>query len=155
MRGSVQIRAGSNVAVVGRNDPDNKLNVNDWNRDNGYDNVGAVPAVVSIIERYFAWRTLSTRQASCLFLGEYFEAPNSVYLLLTDCLWQALIEPLLGQVLCLFCLEQQLYFPNGKRKKEVQKYPKLSYLIFAQEYNALFLGKRLWWELNSCKNRRV
>jgi len=36
-----------NVANVGRNDPADRLNVNDWNRDNGNDNVFAVPVIVS------------------------------------------------------------------------------------------------------------
>ena len=39
--------SGSNVANVGNANPDNGLNVNDWNRDNGNHNIGAVRLVVS------------------------------------------------------------------------------------------------------------
>lgn len=56
-----------NSANVGRNHPDNRFNVNDWNADNGNDNVGAVPAVVSSKIKV-AWRILSILQAFYLFL---------------------------------------------------------------------------------------
>ncbi len=41
------LKGGSNVANVGNANPDNGLNVNNWNRDNGHDNVFAAPLVVS------------------------------------------------------------------------------------------------------------
>lgn len=49
-------KVDSNVANVGRNNPDNPLNVNDWNADNDNDNVWAVPAVVSGIK--VLWQVL-------------------------------------------------------------------------------------------------
>jgi len=79
-----------NSANVGRNDHDNQLNVNEWNAENGNDNIGAVPAVVSrrkiLFSADFAWRILSIRQAFCLFPEVLFEALNIFYLLLKDCL---------------------------------------------------------------------
>ena len=68
---------GSNVANVGNADPDNGLNVNDWNRDNGNRNVGAVRLVVSRKKESnlvsSAWWHESSHQASCLFLAKLLE----------------------------------------------------------------------------------
>lgn len=38
---------GSSVAVVGNFNPENGLNVNNWNHDNGNHNVWAAPLIVS------------------------------------------------------------------------------------------------------------
>jgi len=66
-----------NAAYAGRNDPSKQFNVNDWNADNGNDNVGAVPAVVSSFKRFnlvliFAWWIVSNHQASYLAVIEKY-----------------------------------------------------------------------------------
>ena len=85
---------GSNVANVGNAAPDNGLNVNDWNRDNGNRNVGAVRLVVSRKKGSnlvsFAWWHESSHQASCLFLAALIEALGSFCPLNIDYLWRVL-----------------------------------------------------------------
>lgn len=70
-----------NAANVGRNDPTNPLNVNEWNRDNGNPNTGGLSAVVSSTEVRvgFAWWILSIHQASCLFLEVLLQVLNIFY----------------------------------------------------------------------------
>ena len=97
-------RCSSNVANVGNANPDNGLNVNDWNRDNGHDDVGSPRLVVSsfirrfCFKRYFAWWTLTIHQAFCLFLEVLPVILNIFYLLLPDCLWQVVEVFLKGPV---------------------------------------------------------
>ena len=103
-----------NVAYVGRNAPANKLNVNDWNRGNGNDNVFAVPVTVSSKKIYLkvssAWWPLSTRQASCLFPVTFPEVQGSFYWLTQGCLLQVLKGFLEGQSYCLFYTAFQFYY---------------------------------------------
>lgn len=86
--------AGSNVAYVGNANPDRGLNVNDWNRDRGNHNVGAVRLVVSStndsVLACFAWRHESSRQASCQFLASMFEVLDIYCFLMLDCPWLVL-----------------------------------------------------------------
>ena len=91
-------RSGSNVANVGNANPDNGLNVNDWNRDNGNDNVGGPLLVVSSFKGYFAWWTLTIHQAFYLFLAILLAALNIFYLLLLDYLYLTVAEFLKGRV---------------------------------------------------------
>lgn len=73
----------SHVAVVGNADPDNGLNVNEMNADNGNDNVHAVRLIVSgrkiLFKGCFAWRILSILQAFCLFPASIPEVLNNFY----------------------------------------------------------------------------
>ena len=87
-----------NAAYAGRYDPSKHFNVNDWNADNGNDNVGAVPAVVSRIKVKFefAWWILSILQASCLFLEVVFANQGNFYCLRLVYLWLALKEFLIN-----------------------------------------------------------
>ena len=73
-----------NAANAGRNDPSKQFNVNDWNADNGNDNVFAVPVVVSRRIKFrvcFAWWSGSNHQASCLFPARLVVVLGSFYLL--------------------------------------------------------------------------
>jgi len=90
-----------NAANAGRNDPSKQFNVNEWNADNGNDNVGAVPAVVSSVkEAYpalsFAWWIVSILQAFCLFLVVPIQALNICCFELPGSLLLALEGLLLG-----------------------------------------------------------
>jgi len=90
--GNTHQSAGSNVANVGNFDAENGLNVNNWNRDNGNDNVFASPLVVSS-----SADVLSTRLAFCLFLAKCFEVLNSFYCLRLASLLRALTGVLLDR----------------------------------------------------------
>lgn len=101
LRGDIHLKVGSNVADVGYFNADNGLNVNDWNADNGNDNLWVVRLVVSSITTAgFAWWSGSIHQASCLFLAVLLEALNIFYLLWQDYLWKALRVFLIGLILC-------------------------------------------------------
>ncbi|MEK7497565.1 MAG: hypothetical protein AAB656_01460 [Patescibacteria group bacterium] len=127
---------GSNVAIVGNANSDNGLNVNDWNRDNGNDNVRVVRLIVS---SSFLW-ILSILQAFCLFLGGCSGVLNNVCFVRPGYLLQALKELLLSQALRLFVLISGFCFLTVGRKTKVQKYRALGYLIFAPGYVFLFWG---------------
>lgn len=86
--------AGSNVANVGNANPDGGLNVNDWNRDRGNHNVGAVCLVVSSrndsVLVSSAWWHESSRQASCQFLASLFEVQDTYCFSMLDYPWLVL-----------------------------------------------------------------
>ncbi|EKD90735.1 MAG: hypothetical protein ACD_30C00092G0003 [uncultured bacterium] len=79
--GKVYTSVGSNAANVGNANPDNGLNVNDWNRGNGNDNIRVVRLIVSgkKFRVSFAWWTLSSRQASYLFPVSKLEVLDIFY----------------------------------------------------------------------------
>lgn len=104
MRGNIHLKVGSNVANVGNFNADNGLNVNDWNRDKGNDNVWAVRLVVSRrkipFKWYFAWWSGSSHQASCLFLVGLIVILNIFYQLMRGYFLQVLTRFLEGLILC-------------------------------------------------------
>jgi len=90
------------------------LNVNNWNRDNGNDNVHVAPLIVSSKKIYLkvssAWWLLSIRQASCLFLATFPKAQGNFYWLMQECLSQVLKGFLKGQSYCLSYAVFQFYY---------------------------------------------
>ena len=137
MRGSIQIRVGSNVANVGNFD-DNGLNVNNWNAANVNDNLWAAPLVVSSAEGIE-----SILQAFFLPFGGCFGVLSNGYLLLPDYLWQALRELLISRVLHLVLLKWPVCFPIVELKREVQKYSELRCPVSVQDCIALSLETKL------------
>ena len=145
LRRETSENVSGNVANVGRNDPTNRLNVNDWDRANSNDNVFAVPVIVSRKRKdfrvSFAWWLLSIRQASCLFHAASLGAQDSFYWLMQGYLLQVLKGFLKGQSYYLFYIVFLFYYCCLGQKLRAQKCSKLCCLVFDLEYSVWFWEK--------------